>query len=176
MTTLPQITLASRSMRELSPCCPFSPFLSLATWKSGAFRGSKKAGAEWREATASALQQIPGLEILTGKSQRLDQSQHGDDISETTRNEWFFYYRKRGTLVHNKEVICCMSVVKLKRNWCNYNELMHDVQYSVLLTTIATNDRCPMQDQQGLIQSLSSYIPCLQEKCWRHASEIWCTL
>lgn len=53
-----------------------------------------------------------------------------------------------------------------------YNELMHDVQYSVLLTTIATNDRCPMQDQQGLIQSLSSYIPCLQEKCWRHASEI----
>lgn len=121
MTTLPQITLASRSMRELSPCCPFSPFLSLATWKSGGFRGSKKAGAEWREATASALQQIPGLEILTGKSQRLDQSQHGDDISETTRNEWFFYHRKRGTLVHNKEVICCMSVVKLKRNWCIMN-------------------------------------------------------
>lgn len=123
------------------------------------------AGAEWREATASALQQIPGLGILTGKSQRLDPSP----------NEWFFLPQKtRNTCTQQRSDMLHVSSQLEKE--LMYNELMYDVQYSVLLTTIATNDRCPMQDQQGLIQSLSSYIPCLQEKCWRHASEIWCTL
>lgn len=133
------------------------------------------AGAEWREATASALQQIPGLGIWPENPSGWINPNTSRMISLKPRKMKDFLPQKtRNTCTQQRSDVLHVSSQLAKE--LMYNELMHDVQYSVLLTTIATNYRCPMQDQQGLIQSLSSYIPCLQEKCWRHASEIWCTL